>query len=521
MNDTALANEFPQSATQAPRALRTTQTMIYPLQYLRAIAAFCVVLCHASYYVLQARGDGRMWEIFARAGTLGVFLFFAISGYLMAHLAENASSMRFLAHRLIRIYPIYWLCVLGVVVVSFTFGHLIRPDPLALMLVPGATQSYILGVEWTLPFELTFYLIVFLVIVTGLRRALPAIAIAWVFLIELLLVARPDLQQGQFPLLLNLPLSQYSIPFAAGLLIPLAIKRRWIGPATPLIALAMLVTSEAASSVGMAVSSGLMGFGCVLLVASAVQSGISSTKPPNRPMLALGDWSYALYLCHVPVIRALCWIAPSSVMSMQLWFAALGAPIFVAILLGKADLAMYRWFKSHVDGCRPMVRTALGLVFIVSILSVSAYSYAQLIRAKRLNAATAPLAAKIDAAMDANETKLAFAARSVGLHDDPTLVGHFDGVYGQPTEVRVQGWAADSTISKRSVRVLVFHCGHYLGVVSPQDSRSDVTAALRNGSSHQGFNLNVPMPTKCASSRVDGLIMTDSGSFAIIEGQMR
>jgi exopolysaccharide production protein ExoZ len=214
MNDMTSANELPHPTAQVPRSLRISQTMIYPLQYLRAIAAFSVVLCHASYYVFQARGDGRMWEIFARAGTLGVFLFFAISGYLMAYLAENATGMRFLAHRLIRIYPIYWLCIFSVVVLSYLFGNTIRPDPLALMLVPGATRSYVLGVEWTLPFELTFYLIVFAMIAMGLRRRLPALAIVWVLLIELFLIVRPSLQQGQFPMLLHLPLSQYSLPFA-------------------------------------------------------------------------------------------------------------------------------------------------------------------------------------------------------------------------------------------------------------------------------------------------------------------
>jgi exopolysaccharide production protein ExoZ len=521
MNDMTSANELPHPTAQVPRSLRISQTMIYPLQYLRAIAAFSVVLCHASYYVFQARGDGRMWEIFARAGTLGVFLFFAISGYLMAYLAENATGMRFLAHRLIRIYPIYWLCIFGVVVFSYLFGNTIRPDPLALMLVPGATRSYVLGVEWTLPFELTFYLIVFAVIAIGLRRRLPALAIVWVLLIELFLIVRPSLQQGQFPMLLHLPLSQYSLPFAAGLLVPFAIRKRWIGAAAPLLAIAMLVASEAIASIGIAWSSGFMGLGCVLLVATAVQSGLTSTAPPNQPLVALGDWSYALYLCHVPVIRALCWALPASVPSMQLWFAALGAPIFVAILLGKIDLAMYRQLKSWVDRSSATAKAVLCLVFIATILSVSAYSYVQVIRTRIASAETSPLAAKILASMDANQSKLMSAAKSAGLRQDDALVGHFDGVYDSGKEIRVQGWAADGAMSNRSLRVLIFHCGRYLGVVLPQDSRPDVAAVLRNGSDHNGFNISVPMQAGCESNVVDGLMATDDGSFAIISGQLQ
>ena len=521
MNDITSADELPKATTQVPRSLRTTQSMIYPLQYLRAIAAFCVVLCHASYYVNEARGDGRMWEIFARAGTLGVFLFFAISGYLMAHLAENASGMRFLAHRLIRIYPIYWLCIIGVVAISFLFGNVIRPDLFALMLIPGATKSYVLGVEWTLPFELTFYLIVFALIVMGLRRRLPALALIWVLLIELLLVVHPGLQQGQFPLLLHLPLSQYSLPFAAGLLVPFAISKRWIGPATPLLGIAMLVGSEAAGSLGVAWSSGLMGVGCVLLVATAVQSGLTSAAAPNLPLVALGDWSYALYLCHVPIIRALCWALPASVPSMQLWFAALGAPILIAVLLGKIDLAMYRQLKSWVDRSSATAKTVLCLVFIVLILSVSTYCYIQVARTQIAFAETSPLAAKILVSMDADQSKLASAAKNAGLRQDDALRGHLDGVYSSGKEIRVQGWAADSTVSDRSLRVLVFHCGRYLGVVLPQDSRPDVAAALRKGGGHEGFNVSVPMQAGCASSDVAALMVTKDGSFAIISGELK
>src|SRR6478752_2117782 len=86
----------------------------YRLQYLRAIAAISVVLCHASYYLMAARGDSWLWNIFGRAGLFGVMLFFAISGYLMAQLAPGATSLRFMSHRLIRIYPPYWLALLAV-----------------------------------------------------------------------------------------------------------------------------------------------------------------------------------------------------------------------------------------------------------------------------------------------------------------------------------------------------------------------------------------------------------------------
>jgi len=331
-----------------PSTPKRASSTIYPLQYLRAIAAFSVVLCHASYYVKDIRGDGRMWEIFDRAGYLGVVLFFAISGYLMAQLAERATGLRFLAHRLIRIYPIYWACIFGVLLVEKIFKRPIWLDPTALLLIPGATRSYVLGVEWTLPFELTFYLIVFGIIVVGLRRAIPAIALAWIALIEVVFWLKPELQQGQFPPLLHLPFDLYSVPFAAGLLVPYILRKGVVGVSAPLIGIGLLIAYEAMKPVSLGLSAAFAGIGSMFLVAYAVHAGATTqSSAPNRPLVALGDWSYALYLCHVPIIIALCHVMPVSVPTMQLWFAAV--PIIACILIGKIDLAMYRALKFYID----------------------------------------------------------------------------------------------------------------------------------------------------------------------------
>jgi peptidoglycan/LPS O-acetylase OafA/YrhL len=106
------------SAELFARAAPAKATINHRLQYLRAIAAISVVLCHASYYLMATGDDSWLWNVFARAGLFGVMLFFAISGYLMAQLAPGATSLRFMAHRLIRIYPPYWLAVFVVVVAT-------------------------------------------------------------------------------------------------------------------------------------------------------------------------------------------------------------------------------------------------------------------------------------------------------------------------------------------------------------------------------------------------------------------
>jgi peptidoglycan/LPS O-acetylase OafA/YrhL len=516
-----IADSLSTGGSEPPNAsAQRSALMIYQLQYLRAIAALSVVLCHASYYVRYYRDDPRMWAIFDRTGGFGVVLFFAISGYLMAHLAQTTSGLRFMAHRLIRIYPIYWLCALAVVAADRLSGAVAPSiDPLALLLVPGATTSYVLGVEWTLPFELTFYIIVFAIIVSGLRHRLPLLAAIWIVAIEAMFSVRPDLQQGQFPLLLQLPLSQYSVAFAGGLLVPFAIRQRWIGPATLLLALGSLAVSEAMP--GVALSFGLMCLGCVLLVSAAVQPRDAVSQPPNRTLVALGDWSYGLYLCHVPIIIALCRALPGSVPSMQLWFAAVGLPVVAAIGIGKLDLSLYRLLKRRIDRSGDWVLGILCAVFLMAVLGVSGTTYVRLIEIRRESAHSVVLASRIAAAMAVSHLDLSAAAQSVGLRPDNSLYGFFDGANKRSLgEVFIQGWAADGSGSRHALQVLVFQCGHFLGVELPLDSRPDVGAVLRIGPGRYGFHAILPEPANC-TARMDGLLVTKDGGYSLISTLVR
>lgn len=527
MNDLRLQDTSPlMDESQAlPAAPRRASSTIYPLQYLRAIAAFSVVLCHASYYVKDIRGDGRMWEIFDRAGYLGVVLFFAISGYLMAQLAERATGLRFLAHRLIRIYPIYWLCVFTVAFVEFMFRLPVWLDPAAMLLIPGATRSYVLGVEWTLPFELTFYMMVFGIIVMGLRRAIPVIALFWIAMIEVFFWWRPELQRGQFPLLLHLPLDLYSVPFAAGLLVPYLLRRGFVGPSSFLIGVGLLIAYEAMKPISLGLSSAFAGIGSMFLVAHAVNVKKTAAAAPIGPLVALGDWSYALYLCHVPIIIAICHMMPAFVPTVPLWFAAVGIPVIVCILMGKIDLAMYRMLKIHVDRAKRRTLLVLAVTFVGLMLVYSGFAYVKMTRARMADEKMAPQGARIEALLGGASDLVALrrAAEQAGYSVDEGLKGSFDGIYRGQGEIRVQGWAADARKgegAERVVQVLVFHCGRYIGLANLGDSRPDVVRALGISDDHSGFNVSLREAHSCGASEVNALIVTAVGNrYVLISGQ--
>ena len=74
------------------------------IQGLRAVAALLVVIQHAIYCAYVWRGDAYPHPPPVRFGAIGVTLFFAISGFVIA-LNRRRPVGRFAAHRLLRIYP--------------------------------------------------------------------------------------------------------------------------------------------------------------------------------------------------------------------------------------------------------------------------------------------------------------------------------------------------------------------------------------------------------------------------------
>ena len=80
---------------------------IRSVQYLRAVAAFAVLIFHACEPV------GRSFVV----GSAGVDVFFVISGFILWHIAAQRQPRpgAFLLGRIIRIVPAYWAVTLAMV----------------------------------------------------------------------------------------------------------------------------------------------------------------------------------------------------------------------------------------------------------------------------------------------------------------------------------------------------------------------------------------------------------------------
>ncbi|MEM7566091.1 MAG: acyltransferase family protein, partial [Pseudomonadota bacterium] len=85
---------------------------IFGIHVLRGLAAFAVVVHHASY---ELAGLGiPTWLPEAEAGAFGVDVFFVISGFVMVYASQGlfgraAHAGPFLWRRIARVAPLYWL----------------------------------------------------------------------------------------------------------------------------------------------------------------------------------------------------------------------------------------------------------------------------------------------------------------------------------------------------------------------------------------------------------------------------
>ncbi len=158
----------------------------------------------------------------------------------------------------------------------------------------------------------------------------------------------------------------------------------------------------------------------------------------------MGDWSYALYLVHVPIIRAIDATLPASTPYMAQWFATVVAPIAFAVFFGKLDLSVYRMLKRWVDRAGKAILVGLAAIFVAAILMGAGAAHLRAIRNWQAKLRLEPTGAKVVAALENGKLDLTEAAQTVGLEADPMLLGRFDNTAALSTGTQfLQGWAAD------------------------------------------------------------------------------
>lgn len=296
------------------------------MQALRALAALMVVVHHAQNEaaILAVRAGTDFVPRLGLPWPAGVDIFFVISGFIIVHAAgplfgRPGARGRFLAHRIARLVPLYWLVTglylalglsmpallsgeggppdLARTLASFLFWPMARADGAVLPLY---------GLGWTLNYEMAFYALFALGL--GLTRRG---AVAWlVGALGLVVLAGRLIPAPPVPLAFWSDPIVLEFALGAGLALLRAEGVRLHGAAQVGLAAAGLfglATAPAEPAFRLLA----WGLPAALLVAAAVLGR-------DRPEAARGGWaarflgaaerlgdaSYALYLLHPFVLRA-------------------------------------------------------------------------------------------------------------------------------------------------------------------------------------------------------------------------
>ena len=328
---------------------RTSQLQgkIHSIQLLRAAAAMLVVLFH-SQQAFAGRYAQPAFDIESYLfafGAVGVHIFFVISGFIMvytAHFAGGFDVRAFYRRRLMRIYPIYWICI-----ALYFAAYLLIGAPLqissaelvgALLLLPGNAAA-IIGPAWTLAFEMFFYLCFGLAMIRGLTRGIVVLTTSFLALITLGQIVQ--IEQPVWDLVTDSLLIEFIAGAGIGWLL---VKGRMPHRG------GILVITAAFLLFGLGIAYGydelpsvvVWGPPSTLLVAGAVMYEAERGVGPLVKRLGhFGDSSYALYLIHIMVIALFIALAHTVPLLTKIEPGLMSIPIaIVAVML--AELLHHR-----------------------------------------------------------------------------------------------------------------------------------------------------------------------------------
>ena len=346
----------------SPPAARAAATgQIESIQALRAVAALLVVFAHAAHEteaIGPRVGLSAIDPSFMHGG-IGVDIFFVISGFIMVHTSADLFGQPgawrvFLARRIARIAPLYWLLtsmlliggLLAPKLLNVPLGawqHILKSYLFIPSLRDGDEIRPVMALGWTLNLEMFFYMLFAGAMLLPLRRGMVALALAIIgFALAGVLLQPVQVQLAFWT-------QQIILEFLFGCLLALLYRQgvRLPGPAAALMV-----------SVGFAGMFRIQGLDAAATIAPALRWGVPAVlivggaalyrgAAPRVALLlvGLGNASYSLYLFHPFALRPLreIWI--------RLVGSALPLEIYILVAMAVAALAstlLYRWVERPI-----------------------------------------------------------------------------------------------------------------------------------------------------------------------------
>lgn len=356
---------------------------IYGLDLIRFLAAMAVFFWHAAYRFFDS--DAEHIRVFAPGvpvgpfaiqdytqwGWIGVQIFFVISGLVIAYSAEGAQPGRFFRGRFARLVPAAAVCVaiifcIDVLAWGLPLGQLGGEVVRSLLFWP--TGGWIAPQFWTLPVEIMFYALVWLMIWAGAVRHLDWLALA------LLLVsiaywlgeyAGLFVREGQF---FNVLLLKHGLYFAIGICLS-SWDRQGFSPLRLIVILAgiLAATLEVAHAVraygvyseqvpNAWIAPYLIWLALLGLIVASLRWKAGIEQVVERAHLGglfrmIGLMTYPLYLVHLHVAGLFMALALGA--GIGLWIALLGATVVTLLV----SVVIVRWIE-------PLLREPLTQMFV-------------------------------------------------------------------------------------------------------------------------------------------------------------
>ncbi|WP_245300362.1 acyltransferase [Rhizobium sp. YK2] len=300
--------------------------------FLRIVLAFSIVF----YHVLTNSGH---WPL-AHGPVLWfleyslVPMFFALSGFLITGSAQRLNLENFLLNRVLRIVP---ALAVDILVCAFIIGPAVTTLPLGNYFTDAGFFAYVLnivgwvhlelpgvftgnpvpqvnGALWTIPWEINCYIIMSVMIVTGVvRRATATILLLAMFVVAGLAVEHfMPAAAGDFQGLHTLFVgrgSQLITAFLYGVLAyqlrdSIPMSRMLFAGCVAVCFVAMLLLDMSATE---SVANRLILMPVITYI--TIHAGLSRLPLPK--ILEGGDYSYGVYLYHVPFIQLAILLGPS------------------------------------------------------------------------------------------------------------------------------------------------------------------------------------------------------------------
>jgi peptidoglycan/LPS O-acetylase OafA/YrhL len=314
---------------------------------LRFFAATLVVFYHLSLF----------WEMpaallgLASGGLTGVSFFFVLSGFvLMWSRREGERPTTFWWHRFARVWPLHaltFVLALALLPAAGATGSLLNAGLLQAWHPDIAVSHGLNQPSWSLSAEAFFYLL-FPLLAVAISRARPRVVIAAsaAGMLAIAVLALPLFDDPvQRWLLYDFPLYRLG-EFVAGMALAVAMRQGWrpqlqlraalCSSIAVYVACSYFLVGEVRPFVADAVMAPM--FGLVISAAAASDLDGGGSRLGGRWLVSFGQWSFALYLIHWPVLSVMARAGDA-------WWAPLAA---VGVSLALAGL-LFGWFERPVE----------------------------------------------------------------------------------------------------------------------------------------------------------------------------